>query len=429
MHIEAIKNFARNITNICENITEPMADHDRKKKVVVKKVAFSLIDDNLDNYENKILNRLLEKQKWVKLYSEKYLDDKLQSLLSNILFEKKEDNEKDLYALSLSFFKELVEEYENFSQSFLVFVPLVGIKMKVDSLEIGNVVLRNMTEEFLKTLNQKLENIIMSTKNEEKTKLDFLKYNRDRLYKLNNTVCAEIEVVAEPIKAKQIAEEETSFVLDLLKYSVPAIYDENNISIGLQGEIGKTRLTPIIAKDESKFKFNSELVGFKKYFEISKDTIDEFKRIGVFELSELLKKPHKKLTNFEQVLLRGLHWFASSINQNEIGNKYLSLTVCLETFLTPNNTDPISNSLAEGIAFLIYEDFEDRKEIKSRVKELYNLRSRVFHGGNQDSIKEKDYKELQNLLGNLIMDLIDRKEKLETKEDLLELIEHKKLTN
>lgn len=421
MHNGAIKNFAKIIANICTNITDPMAEFDRKRKCIKKKeIASSLVDDNLDNYENKLLLKLLKSETWEKKYSEKYLDDKLRTLLSNILSLKNGNNEEDLYALSLSHFEKLVEEYESFTIPFLVYVPLVGIKMKIESLELGKVVLRNMTESFIKTLDQKLED-------EEKNNLDFLKYCRDTLSELKNTVCAESEVVAEPIKAKEIAEKRTLSVIHLLRYSIPTIYNEKKISIGLQGEIGETRLTPIIAKDGSKFKFNLELASFKRYFEISKDTKDNFKKIGVFELSKLLKKT--ELTDYEDVLIRGVHWFADSINQNETVNKYLSLIVCLETFLSPNKTAPISNSLAEGIALLLYEGFGKRKKIKSRVKELYDLRSKVFHGGCTKSIKEEDYNDLRSLLQNLIIFLIGKKEKLKTKKELLELIEQKKLSN
>ena len=97
------------------------------------------------------------------------------------------------------------------------------------------------------------------------------------------------------------------------------------------------------------------------------------------------------------MLLRSIHWFASSQTQFEKENKFLNLMTCLETLLTPSGMALISpslaNQVAEGVARLLTTELEDRIALKKRVHALYGMRSGASHGG-QKAIQETDVLDL-----------------------------------
>lgn len=354
----------------------------------------------------------------------------MQKILTKILKLLKEEKiiEEELKDHAKIIFKEIVNEYESFSEEFKVITPLTGIRLQNDKFELGNVVLKEMNEKYIEEIIENIENIVLQGNSNEQKNEGFIKLTRKKLNKLKGIVCSEYIIEAEPLKAKEKAEEETLIILDLLRYSIPSLYNDNTVFIGLQGEIGNSRITPIISTDKTSFKMYSEKVDNKRNYQIDDETIEYLEEIGVFKLSELFKKNDNDLTDFENTLLRSVQWFSSVEKQYNIGNKFLSLTVSLETLLTPKVGIPISNSLAEGIAFLLYSDKDERKRVKKRVKELYGLRSDVFHGIGDEIISHNDFKDLQIILGNLIMKLTQKTHDFNTKKELLYFVEDVKFS-
>ena len=146
----------------------------------------------------------------------------------------------------------------------------------------------------------------------------------------------------------------------------------------------------------------------------------------MFTLCDILTKPESKRSEFERKLLKGIHWFACAQNYNEIENRFLNLITCLETLLTPKDGNPIGTAIAEGAAILVANDFDTRKFIKKRVKQLYSVRSSILHGG-KSKILESDINDALSFAGSLIMALIDCVGKFNKHDDLLNYIEAKKL--
>lgn len=200
---------------------------------------------------------------------------------------------------------------------------------------------------------------------------------------IQNSVCAEFLVIAEPGRARERAEEETRRVLEILRYSIPSLYPDNcRINVSLMGEISRTsRWIPIISSDSKSFSESSRAVGPLVPFELGDSDIKQMEEIGAFKLSDILAKPEKQLTDFEKTLLRTLHWFSSSLTQDEIENQLLNMITCLETLLTPRDGTPIGTAIAENVAILIRTGYEDRITLKKKVQEIYRSRSAVSHGG------------------------------------------------
>lgn len=222
--------------------------------------------------------------------------------------------------------------------------------------------------------------------------------------------CGEYRVVAEPERARERAEEEARRVLDVLRYSLPALYsDRLRVAVGLVGDIGRTvRLTPIFSADNTFFRLATQRIGSLSEFELSAENVQTMTEIGAFEIANLLSLRSKQLSSFEDVLLRAVHWFANAQTQTDQENELLSLVTSLETFFTPEPGEPIADAVARGVACVVSTDPATQAYLYRRMKKLYDERSRIAHGGAK-VILRKDLDELELIAAEVIAVLVRRK--------------------
>lgn len=413
--------IVRSIIRIVNNVAEPSRQGVRRTKIIgTEGITFALVDEYVDEYED-ISKRLVQKEGWGEKFSEKYVDNAIQKLLANILKDNAIEKTEE-------YFDQLIADYDNYSQEQTCYVPLAGIQMPMDAFPFGKVILRKMTADFADKLAKKIESITMLTTNTQEQKGKAAQFMRQQIKNLEGTICVEFKIVAEQERARERAEEESRRVLDLISYSIPALYPkEHNITAGLNGEIGYgSRITPIISSDERRYSINIQNVGPLTDFDLSSKHIDHMKRIGVFKVAEILQKSDRSLTDFESTLLRGIHWFANSQTQFERESEFLNLVTCLETFLTPRDSDPIGTAVAEGVAIIISTDLETRKILKKKIKDFYRMRSAISHGGRK-AILDTELAELRNIAGTLTMHMIHKTDELQNQQALLNWIEDQKL--
>ncbi len=242
---------------------------------------------------------------------------------------------------------------------------------------------------------------------------------------IKNKTCAVYKIVAEKDRAAQRALEETQRVLELLRYAVHAMgLGYYRIAIGLDGDINKTARNMLMTSPSLNISLRTDFLGPLSPLVIDDKVKDRIEEIGIFKLAEILKKKTGE-NSFDEILLRGVHWFANAQTQLEKENDLLSLTTCLETFLTSGGVDKIANTLGEGVAFILGTGLQQRKYLKKRVIALYNKRSKISHGGNM-LISEDDREELRKIVGDFLARMVQMKDKFKSRTDLDEWIDNQK---
>lgn len=423
MNEKAFKAYKNKILAISQKAQLPDKQGKRRTKVISSEgVVFALLDETVDEY-NELTKKLLREKNWSEKFSEKYIEEALHSIIARVI--QSHEKQKDTNDL----LENLINNLVNYNREWIVLVPLSGIVMQLDSIQLGKVTIYTITKERAEELLAKIETIILSTRHTDKEKQQMVQIEREHFLRgIQNNVCAEFRVIAEPGRARERAEEETRRVLDILRYSIPSLYPDNcRISVSLLGEIISTsRWIPIISSDSKSFSESSRLIGPLVPFELGDSNIKQMEEIGAFKLSDIIAKPEKQLTDFEKTLLRALHWFSSSLTQHEIENQLLNMITCLETLLTPRGSNPIGTAIAEGVAILIRTGVENRIILKKKVQEIYRLRSAISHGGKKE-IFESDVKELREISKTLIKTMIKRKDEFKSQKELLDWIEKQKL--
>lgn len=419
-----MKHLIDKIEQICNNISQITFDGKQKTKfIATENIAFTLLDEYAILYEELISDILSEADNSEK-FSEKYIDKKLQSFIAILIKEKADRNiiEKNL--------KIFLNELQNFNTKYRVIVPLIGIQMTPDVFSAGEIRLLKGTQSTLDTIFSEVKEIILSTRNTDEEKEMMIK-SQEAEFKQNllNKVLADYSVVAEPTMAKDRAIIETRRVIDVFRFSIPFLYhDSHRVNLSIFGELSKqVRYIPILSEDKKGFTIESDAVGLLYNYELSAQNIEVLEKIGALKILDLLKRKFISLNDFEKVLLRTIHWYATHTIQEELENKLLNLITSLETLLTPRDNNPIGTAIAEGTAILVTEGVDNRRKLKKRMQELYRLRSAVSHGGKK-SVNETDIIELRWIVSNLIVTLIHKLSEFNSQKDLLDWIEEQKLS-
>ena len=305
----------------------------------------------------------------------------------------------------------------------------------MNELQIGNVRLVNMKDENATRFAERCRSIVMRNKvyNDEQKQAIFADYERHWIPKVLNRACAEVKISAEPERAVERAIEETRRVVDLLRFSILFLDSERDRGngsqnewrkvIGIQGDACADKRTVVSINDEGGMYYSNSMVNH--WFDLHELVVEEMRQLGVFVLSDLMKKA--ELSEFEEVILRAVHWLASAQAQEQKENALLNLITCLETFLKPSDKDPITATIAEGVAILTADTLEARKRRKKRIKEFYQKRSTLTHEGDGE-ILLSELDELTAIARDLTINMIRRRDEFAKQQELRDWIDDQKLS-
>lgn len=342
----------------------------------------------------KLSDALLEEGGWGRKLSGDYVEKRILEILLELI-----DHPTDEGPLTL--LERLAESLDSYEERRTVYLALSGVEMTdVDELRFGEVVLKKMTEA------QNAE--IVGGLGAEGDKARFL----DRV---RSVPFAEMVVSAEPVKAWEVAVGRLRDVLDLLRYSMPFLSDEDlDPDINL---LGLSRSSPPLVavhgdKVEDLFGSFRDLPTSLK---ISQEAVGKMEDAGFFEAAEFAGKEEK--SELERKVLRGIQWASDSQGQREADNKILSLVIALECLLPPARPSGAGSSwTAEGAALLLGSGLSARKGIRNRILGLYRKRNNIVHGGESEEMTADDVVWLRKTVHGIIRTIIKRRSEFESPE-------------
>ena len=307
----------------------------------------------------------------------------------------------------------------------------MGIQLHTAASPLGRVVLKQMAGEQIDELAQRLEGIMREADStpEEIEQLVLLQLPQI-LDSFRETVVAEFVTAAAPDQIQEYAEAACRRALDLVRYAIPVLYpDQPDVMVGIRGEVhagARARVTLAVSSDGERFTWQWNTVEARTPFVLSPENLAVMEQLGIFAVAKILEKPDNQWTDFENTLLDSIHWFANAQVEFELPYRLLSLITSLETLLTPQDGNPIGTAIAEGVAIIVGDTLEERKQLKKRVQKLYSMRSAVTHGGRKE-VPTADVADLTHLAQAAIGELIRRKDQFQDRDELLDWILEQKL--
>ncbi len=397
--------FAHLASKLRDSDTLPASRH--SVSFLVGERSLGVADENADAV-GELVKNLLQQCSWSAKYSESHTGALVHEMLGKLHGDCNQTKAEQLLT-------ELDREYEAYQKTQVVLIPLSGIEMHEPELKLGHVTIKKMTPDSIRG------------------RLAFhagTQIGRHLIQTLGNSVVAEFSIVAEPARAKEIAVDETRRVMELLRYSIAfsPSYKQLGMNVSIAGDFPEGSVNAVVlpSPEDTSMTLTSDGKGPAVPYRLNKKAMDALRDCGALEVSAILAKPVASLTDFEEALLRAMHWFASALTEPELENELLKLITCLEAFLTPRDGNPIGTANAEGVALLLGKTLDERKKLKKKVRDLYGKRSGVSHGGKK-AVLEADLKELREIAKCLIQSMIPLRTSIQSQEELLDHIENMKL--
>ncbi len=420
MNTQAKQEIAKLIINVASNTSS--SSHTKEAKWHSKILGlddgstYGLIDEIADKYDD-TGKRLLKM--WSSKFSEAYVFAAVHRLVNRAVMDVKEDNTQETAEYLVEQLGVLADEFKSYSQEQVVYIPLSGILMRVDSQRFGNITLINMNDVQFVRLIREIGAVVMDSDlshGEQERAIN--SYSQEIQKRLLGKVCAVCSVTAEPGKAKELAIEECRRVLDLLRYSSHRLYrtgaESYKMAVGFWGEVVRyNREIVIVPSNSPGLTISSELIGTQAFFIIDENIVKLMDAVGVFKAATVLAK--KQRTEFDNMIIQGIHAFAKSYTQNERQDQLLSLITCLETFLKADREDRIKEAVAIGVAHILGKK-EDRMNLYEVIGQSYSTRSGLTHGSDRE-ILDVELHKLRDIVGDFLEWMI-KQDKFKTLKEL-----------
>ncbi|MGB9372362.1 MAG: hypothetical protein WCB79_10595 [Halobacteriota archaeon] len=410
-------------------------------------ILLGLVGDNLTEYYN-LIDELVYKKWWHDKLSWHSVEHALRQLIQEVTGGQRQNgapqHSKSENEIIRDYLDDLLSTFlQDALKEWVAYVPLTGIMLSDERtcFRVGKAKLKAINDDFVKNLSHQIANILSKTTNPPSSKEALNAAVASFLVGFsgeNAKVCAIYSTVGQEERAFELARRESVYVLDLLRY---VFYNDNasqKPSIGIQGEVSAGfRSALLLSSPTHSVISNRERtnVGHMFFFPPTDEAILE--KIGFDAISMIIKE--SGYSDIEKAILDGLHWFSMSFVQTKKEIELVCLTMCLECFFNPGKNEIVS-AISEGCAILLRNDLTKRKELKERVREIYDCRSTIVHGGFvQRDVSASRSLTLKNLepylidardiANSLIATVVKRKSGFKTREGLREWIEDQKLSH
>jgi hypothetical protein len=347
----------------------------------------------------------------------KMLHDKVSfNFLTDIIFDWMKEKYKNTTDLSMTEYvlakcEESIEELE-------IWIPIAKLYIQSD-VRIGYITLKTITKDFFDHWRVEAENENSEIKEKIKEVID-----REQK-KLQGIATATIKIYAEPIRAFEIALEETEKSIALLRFFSASNFYPGVISYCTV--LGKENLESTkhwVMKEGKLIKIITEEVDNSvQDWVIDNSLLSMFKR-DLEILSNLIIQDDK--TEFQEKLLDSLMLYSRSSLAKNLTDKLVYTLVALESILLKNENESIQQNIGERMAFLIGKNISERKSIIERLKKAYEFRSAFLHHGRAIDNIEVLKKFMIDVWGCFIQ-LIHNAYRFKTKGQLIDEIEERKL--
>lgn len=369
-------------------------------------------------------------------FPENHIEDKFKDIITETykvpLSERRKLINDELEKLKLDFKEEIKE--------WAFWIPITNFKLFTNQpFSIGNVNFFILDE---KKGEEITDNIKIKDEKDEQFKQDIQEHY---ITQNHGKVFAEAKVRGVQKYAREEAMNKIRMVINVLRLYTGS--SEENF--GIVGEIIPKfyRKHFEFTIDDDYHSYPMELVGSLDEFVLTPDRIKHMKENELDLLDRMLSK--QKPNYFERRLLTAIYWFGEAIGSKEFkekdihvekpkihenleyfkfGEKYLKLFTALESILIFEDHEPITLNISERVAMLLGVNYEERKQIKKILKELYYVRSKIVHKG-YSFVSKHDITDLTNVVVRVIFGLLilNEKYKFKEKNDLSEYFEKLKL--
>ena len=228
----------------------------------------------------------------------------------------------------------------------------------------------------------------------------------------------DVELTSERVRASTIP------VVDFLQYcaSYFARPPDMQFVVDYRGDFGRSWFRPFLMVDAAGFSLQNLREDARiGTFILSGDAIGRLRAGGLLDCAALFAAP--QVNEYESLIRIAVASFAEGERAASKRQKIVSYVTAIEVFFNEDARD-IVRDIAESVAFLVGKNVTQRREIISRIKDLYSMRSAAAHVATEPSEVWEERFIVMRLLG----ELIGRRGEFRTRKDLKEWVNQQRLS-
>lgn len=263
--------------------------------------------------------------------------------------------------------------------SFNVYYPVYGLASDGLPIKVGNVMFCTFDDKHLEQF-VKLLSEYEGTEDEKRKRIDFI------------DIIKQSEIIGKPVSliemkvidveaAKISALKELALTLDIINFFSDLIpYQKGHIFLPGDNERLKINVPVISQGPKPNFTFGWEIVGPLMPFSLQQllDT-NKKRNLGFSKITDLLTK---KRNGLEDRLVSAIQWAGKATVEGKKEEAFLLYAISLESLvLLDNEKEELTYRLRTRVAHLLGKDIENRKKISAKVRDLYEIRSKIVHSG------------------------------------------------
>jgi len=345
-------------------------------------------------------------------FSRAYVTTKINDLVQTLI----EVTDQDLQAQTIEQVKKLLEDMEKAPVlQWKITTPITNLVIKSVPFQVGRATFALMDNKMADAILSSINAISKTSTSPEEVKEETMKQITEQIQKRYTTrSVATLTVEASDMtNAIEHAEVEIEHSLNALRFYSRVVTKNDARSyrmfIGAEGTVFAGQRSTICLRPEQEFSFPYRNVGYFFPYEIDAQTIGLMQKISLDKLSNMLQKHVNKRSEFEKLLVTAVDFFGTAMNHPSPREAYLSFVISLEALLLKEG-EP-RGLLAERVALVVGESYDERNTLFEQMEKIYTLRSRIVHNGFSD-VTEEDVRIVSIIAFQVIARLLSMLDKL-----------------
>lgn len=310
----------------------------------------------------------------------------------------------------------ILDEMQNSIEELKVHYPMLYLDIG-QPFQVGRVKFEFFTKEYFDSLAKQFR-----VKNPDKDE------NPYELMRKNyqGRVHATYVVRAEREKAKEIALEQCSLAVDVLKMcSETTDIPQAKLSFDIDSRTKENVKNEVIltnpnSTDET---FSINLYRLPSQHKIYDNEWKMMLQRQIADFHNFLLSLTIDTSELEQLIINGIKRYGNAISNSNLHQRVVELFTILESLMLIDKNSPIIESVCKYCSKLVFKQPNDRKGLIALLKTMYEVRSALIHHAKEIPFEIDDLRRLQYTVIMLLSNLIKKCDTHKTKQSLLQEID------
>jgi hypothetical protein len=272
------------------------------------------------------------------------------------------------------FCKFFEEKMSKVVKNYEVWIPIPYTRI-VTPIRIGNIDFKNIQKSFFE---DKFN--IMNEIEDEIQRVKLIEYQNKLREDFQGYMVGVLNVTAELTRAKELAYEEVSISLGILRTFSESnfVIEKHNLTHEYAHKTARVKKNFVYDLEADTIAYNEAMIDGDVRWVIDSEVFGFLKK-QIDIINPILLSTQK--TEFQNKVIDSLMTYSKNILRFDLSDRIMYILVALESLLLRNDSEPIQQNIGERLAFAIGKNIEDRIKIIKNVRAVYSYRSKFVHHG------------------------------------------------